>query len=152
MSVKAIPDRYRYAVIPHVMVKGAAQAIEFYKAAYSATELFRIASPDGKIIHSEIRIGQSVVMIGDAEGLFRDARSLGGSSVGLHVYVDDVDALFLRARSAGAKELQPVQTMFYGDRTAMLEDPYGHVWVFLTHLEDLTPDEIVERAKAVFAR
>ena len=152
MSVEPIPERYHSAVIPHIMVDGASDAIEFYAQAYGATELFRITSPKGKIIHAEMRIGQSVFMIGDPDGSFRDAKSLGASSVGLHVYIDDVDTLFSKATNAGARILQPVQTMFYGDRTTMLEDPYGHVWVFLTHQEDLTPEEIVERAKAAFAQ
>jgi PhnB protein len=148
MTVETIPDRYRYSVIPHVMVNSAAEAIEFYKKAFGATEIFRIAFPNGKITHSEIQIGQSVVMLGDADGPFRDPKSLGGSSVGMHVYVENVDALFVQAVNSGAKEVQPMQDIFYGDRTAMLEDPYGHIWVLLTHKEDVSPEEIVKRAPA----
>lgn len=150
MSVETIPDRYRYSVVPHVMVDGASDAIAFYERAFGAAELFRIASPDGTVIHAEITIGESLLMVGDAGGPFGAPDSLGGSSVGLHVYVEDVDALFAQALKAGAEEIQPAQDMFYGDRTAMLKDPYGHVWVLITHLEDLTPDEIVERAQKMF--
>ena len=126
MAVDTIPDRYRYSVIPHVMVRGAAEAIEFYKKAFGAEETFRVALPDGKIIHSEIQIGESVVMLGDADSPFSDPKATGGSSVGLHVYVKDVNTLFAWAISAGATEIQPLQDMFYGDRTAMLEDPKTH--------------------------
>ena len=149
MTEKPIPDRYRFSVIPHIFIDGASKAIEFYKAAFGATEIFRVAKPDGKIVHAEIRIGRSVVMVGDAEGAFADPRSLGGVSVGLHVYVDDVDARFARAVSAGATAIQPVQGMFYGDRTGMLRDPFGHIWVLLTHNEDMAPEDIKRHGEAM---
>jgi len=152
MIVETIPIRYRYSVIPHLMVDNAAEAIAFYAKAFGAIEVFRIVSPNGKIIHAEITINRSVLMLGDADSPFRDARSLGGSPVGLHVYVENVDDLFAQAIRSGAREIQPVQDMFYGDRTAMLEDPYGHIWVLLTHVEDLSPEEIVQCSQGLFGQ
>jgi len=147
MPTQAIPDRYRYAAIAHVMVDGASDAIEFYKVAFGARELFRIADPNGKIIHAEVSIGQSVVMVGDAEQPFQSPKALGGSSVAIHAYVEDVDAFSTKAIGSGAKEIQPLQDMFYGARQTMLEDPYGHIWIFLSHTEDLSPEEIVKRGQ-----
>jgi PhnB protein len=149
MTARQIPDRYRQSVIPHIMIKGASAAIEFYTRAFGATELVRIAKPNGHIVHAEIKIDDSIIMVGDAERPFHDPNSLGGSSVGLHIYVKNVDALSAQATSAGAKEIQPVQDMFYGDRMAMLEDPFGHIWVLLTHLEDIAPEEIKKRGEAI---
>ncbi len=151
MSVQTTPQRYRYSVIPHVMVDGAAAAIEFYERALGATEVFRISAPNGAIIHAEIQIGSAIVMLGDAGDGFGDPRAMGATSVGLHVYLDDVDAAFERAVAAGARRLQGVEDMFYGDRVAMIEDPFGHVWVLLEHREDLTPEEIERRAAEMFA-
>ena len=152
MSINSIPDRYRRSVIPHIMIDGASAAIEFYKQAFGATEVFRISQPDGQIVHAEILIGESVIMVGDGGGVFGNPHSLGGSAVGLHVYVEDVDARFAQAVSAGAKAIEPVQDMFYGDRMGMLEDPFGHIWVLLTHKEDLTPDEIKNRGEAMLKK
>ena len=151
MTIKTIPDGY-HSVTPYLSIKGAAQAIEFYKRAFSATELFRLVAPSGEIGHAEIKIGNSPIMLADPceEGPFRNPQSLGGSSVGLHVYVEDVDALFVQAVDAGAKAVRPVQDQFYGDRTGTLEDPFGHVWFLATHKEDLTPEEINRRAEALF--
>ena len=143
-----VPPRYRNAVVPHAMIAGAEEAIAFYARAFGAEELFRIAAPDGTIIHAELRIGGSTVMVGDAGGPFGEPGALGGTTVGLHVYVDAVEPLFERALAAGAKELAPVEDMFYGDRTAMLEDPFGHIWVLLERIEDLAPEQIVARAAA----
>ncbi|WP_084965864.1 VOC family protein [Thermoactinospora rubra] len=143
--MNAVPDRYRYAAIPHLMVDGAAEAIRFYTEAFGGEELFRIADPQGRIIHAEVGIGGSTVMVGDADDPFKAPGAVGGSTVGIHVYVDDVDALSERAVRAGAKLLQPSTDMFYGDRTVMLADPFGHIWVFLTHKEDLSLQEIVRR-------
>jgi len=151
MTIKSIPDGY-HSVTPYLSIKGAAKAIEFYKRAFSATELFRLVAPNGEIGHAEIKIGDSPIMLADPceEGAFRNPQSLGGSSVGLHVYVEDVDALFVQAVDAGAKALRPVQNQFYGDRTGTLEDPFGHVWFLATHKEELTPEEINRRAEALF--
>ncbi|MET7427210.1 VOC family protein [Dactylosporangium sp. NPDC005555] len=144
-----IPDRYRYAAIPHIMLDGARAAAEFYVAAFDAEELMRIAHPDGRILHAELRIGTSVVMLGDAEKPFVSPHVAGGTTVGLHVYVDDVDALYDRAVTAGATSMQPPTDMFYGDRTIMLKDPFGHVWVFLTHMYDMPLHDIVARGTAL---
>jgi PhnB protein len=149
VPLKVIPDRYRYAVIPHIMIDGASAAIEFYKAAFGATEIFRIEMADNRILHAEIQIEQSVVMVGDGDETLRSPKALGGSSVGLHVYVDDVDSTLERAESAGAKTLQAPQDLFYGDRMGKVADPFGHIWIFLTHKEDMSPNEIVSRAKVL---
>ncbi|MER6302330.1 VOC family protein [Kitasatospora sp. NPDC001539] len=148
MTATAIPETYRNAVVAHIMLDGAANAIEFYTRAFGADELFRLAGPDGRVLHAEIGIQGSTVMLGDAEGPhFSAPTAVGGTTVGLHVFVDDVDALVRRATTAGAELLQPPADQFHGDRTAILKDPYGHVWVFLTHLEDLTPQEVARRAR-----
>jgi PhnB protein len=146
MSDIVIPERYKYAVVPHIIVRGAVQAIEFYKKAFGAQETFRLQSPDGGILHAEIIVGQSTLMLGDATEGFSDPLSLSGVSVSLHVYVDDVDAWFERAVAAGARVMQPPTDMFYGDRTTMLEDPFGFVWVLLMHKESLMADEVQQRA------
>jgi PhnB protein len=132
------------------MLADAPAAIDFYKTAFGAEEIFRIADPSGTIIHSEVRIGQSIVMLGDVDERFREPQSAGGTTVGIHIYVDDVDLMFARALRAGATVLQEPQDMFYGDRMTMLQDPFGHIWVFLQPLEQLEPVEIVERANKLF--
>jgi PhnB protein len=143
------PERYRHAVIAHIMLEDASAAIEFYQQALSATELFRIASADGRILHAEISVGGAVVMVGDAEPPFVAPTASGSTTVGLHVYLDDVDTALARAEQAGAIILQPAQDMFYGDRAGMLQDPFGHIWVLLTHQEDLDPAEIKRRGEAL---
>lgn len=147
-----IPERYRHAVIPHIMVDDAAAAIDFYRRAFGAREDFRIDAPGGGILHAEIIIGRSALMLGDASveeaeaGSFAAPASLGGgTSVALHVFVPDVDGLAKRAEAAGAEILQPPTDMFHGDRTVVLKDPQGHMWVFLTHLEDVTEEELRRR-------
>lgn len=143
-----IPEHYRYAAIPHIMIDGAADAIEFYAAAFGAEELMRISRPDGRILHAELRIGASVVMMGDVEKPFVAPNVAGGTTVGLHVYVEDVDALHERAVAAGANSMQPPTNMFHGDRTIVLRDPYGHIWIFLTHMHDVPIDDLVVRGEA----
>ncbi|MGC9382705.1 VOC family protein [Streptomyces sp. MH13] len=147
-----IPDRYRYAVIPHIMVDDAAAAIDFYQRAFGAREDFRVDAPGGGILHAEITIGRSTLMLGDAgvgeaeAGSFAAPASLGGgTSVTLHVFVPDVDGLAARAEAAGAEILQPPTDMFHGDRTVVLRDPSGHMWVFLTHVEDVSEQELRRR-------
>jgi PhnB protein len=148
MAVKPIPDGY-HAVTPYLIVQGAAQAIDFYKTAFGATELMRIGGPDGKIGHAEIKIGDSAVMLADEhpDMGYRSPQSLGGTGVSLMVYVEQVDTVFKRAISAGAKELRPVVNQFYGDRSGTLEDPFGHVWTVATHEEDLSAEELDRRVK-----
>jgi PhnB protein len=151
MPAKPIPDGY-HSVTPYMSIKDAARAIEFYKRAFDATERLRLVAPGGEIGHAEIKIGGSVIMLADPceTGPVRSPQALGGSSIGLHVYVEDVDALFARAVDAGAKVVKPVQDQFYGDRTGTLEDPFGHVWFLATHQEEVTPEEIAKRAEALF--
>ncbi|WP_445269711.1 VOC family protein [Streptomyces sp. DSM 41634] len=150
-----IPVRYHHAVIPHIMVDDAGAAIDFYRRAFDAREDFRIDAPDGGVLHAEITVGRSVLMLGDASveeaqaGSFAAPAALGGgTSVTLHVFVSDVDALAERAEAAGAEILQPPTNMFHGDRTVILKDPSGHMWVFLTHMEDVSDEELRRRLAA----
>jgi PhnB protein len=147
------PERYRNAIVPHIYVDGAAKGIEFYKRAFGATELFRIARPDGRILHAELSICGSLVMIGDPDDrLYGEPRSLGRCSVGLHIFTDDNAAALRRAVEAGAHEIQPPTEMFYGANSASLRDPFGHVWVLLTWTEDLEPAEMERRGNRFFTR
>ncbi|HEY6293930.1 MAG TPA: VOC family protein [Terriglobia bacterium] len=147
--VRPVPEGYHTAT-PYLTVRGAADAIEFYKKAFGATEVMRLAQPDGKIGHAEIKIGDSHIMLSDE---FPDYGSLapqltGGSPVTIHLYVEDVDTRAREAIAAGAKVLRPVQDQFYGDRAGKLADPFGHTWFVSTHIEDVPPEEIERRAKA----
>jgi PhnB protein len=148
-KVKPIPEGY-HSVTPYLIIKNAAEAIEFYKKAFGATELFRIDQPDGKIGHAEIKIGDSPIMLSDEfpEMGHRGPQSLGGSPVSLMLYVEDVDAVVNRATTAGAKLDRPVEDKFYGDRAGSLTDPFGHIWHIGTHKEDVTPEEMEKRAAA----
>jgi PhnB protein len=142
-NIKPIPEGM-HTVTPHLVCAGAADAIEFYKKAFNAVEMARIPQPDGKIMHASIRIGDSVVMLVDefpAWGV-RGPKSLGGSPVTIHLYVEDVDAFTERAVSAGAKITMPIANMPWGDRYGQLEDPFGHRWSVATHVRDVSPDEI----------
>jgi PhnB protein len=146
------PDRYRNAIVPHIYVKGASDAIAFYKRAFGAEELLRIAGPDGKILHAEISICNSVLMIGDPDDrLYGEPRRLGRCTAGLHIFTDDNAALQRRAVEAGAEEMQPPTEMFYGANSASVRDPYGHVWVMLTWKQDLAPAEMERRGNALLA-
>ena len=146
-KVKPIPEGY-HAITPYLSIKGASDAIEFYKKAFGATEVMRMAQPDGRIGHAELQFGDSRIMLADEhpEMDFRSPRAIGGTPVYLHLYVDDVDTVVGRAVAAGAKVVRPVQDQFYGDRSGSVVDPYGHVWHVATHKEDLTMDEIRKRA------
>lgn len=148
-KVKPIPEGY-HSVTPYLVVDDAARAIEFYKSAFGATELFRMPQPDGRIGHAEIRVGDSHVMIADEhpEMKFVGPRTLGGSPVTFVLYVEDVDGQVERAVAAGAKVTRPVADQFYGDRTGSVEDPFGHVWFIATHVEDVPPEELKRRAAA----
>jgi len=153
MAVKPIPVGY-HSVTPYLIIKGAADAIEFYKQAFGATELFRFPAPDGKIGHAEIKIGDSPIMLADefAEMGYKGPRALGGSPVSLMIYLEDVDTVFNRAVEAGASVKEAVQDKFYGDRTGTLTDPFGHVWHVSTHKEDVSMEEMEERAKQASAK
>jgi PhnB protein len=149
---KAIPDGY-HNVTPYLCVKGGADAIEFYKKAFGATEVMRMEAPGGKIGHAELQIGDSRVMLADefAEMGFLSPKSIGGTAVMMHLYVEDVDTTFPRAIAAGATVTKPVADQFYGDRGGQVEDPFGHRWYVSTHKEDLTMEEIDKRREAAFA-
>jgi PhnB protein len=146
---KPVPDGYHTAT-PYLIVKGAAQAIEFYKKAFGATELMRMAQPGGKIGHAEIKIGDSPIMLADESPDVgaRSPQSIGGSPVSIMLYVEDVDRIFSQAVAAGAKVKRPVADQFYGDRTGGIEDPFGHLWYIATHKEDVSPEEMRKRAAA----
>jgi len=146
MAVKPIPEGYR-SVTPYLIVKGAVRAIDFYKQAFGATEIMRFPGPNNTIVHAEIKIGDSVVMLSDSPvgGEFRDPQALGGSPIGLMIYVPEVDETFKNAVSLGAKESRPVVDQFYGDRSGTLVDPFGHVWTVATHVEDVSPQQMQER-------
>lgn len=152
MAVNPIPEGY-HSVTPYLVVNDGAGAIEFYKRAFGATELMRMGGPGGKVGHAEIRIGNSPVMLADEflEMGARGPRSLGGSPVSLLLYVEDVDAQFRQAIAAGAKEIRPVADQFYGDRSGVLEDPFGHVWSLATHKEDVSHEEMQRRSEALMA-
>jgi PhnB protein len=152
MATKAIPEGYRTAT-PYLIVNGGAEAIEFYKRAFGATEMMRMVDPHGRVGHAEIKIGDSIIMLADEHpGMgHRSPRSIGGSAVSILLYVEDVDKLFDRAVKAGAKSQRPVANQFYGDRSGTLEDPFGHVWTIATHVEDVPPEEMRRRAEAAFS-
>jgi PhnB protein len=146
MAPKPIPDAYRGAV-PYLSISGAAKAIEFYTRAFGATEQQRLADASGKVMHAEIKIGDALVMLADEfpEMGFRSPESLGGSPVLIHLYVENVDAAVDRAAAAGAIVVRPPKTEFYGDRSASLKDPFGHLWSFATHVEDVSQEEMRRR-------
>ena len=148
MATQAIPEGYRTAT-PYLIVQGAAEAIDFYKRAFGATEMLRMADPQGRVGHAEIRIGDSVIMLADEHpGMgYRGPRTLGGSSVSILLYLEEVDRVVERAVRAGARVLRPVANQFYGDRSGTLEDPFGHVWTIATHIEDVAPEELKRRAE-----
>ncbi len=148
-KVSFIPEGYHTAT-PYLIIKGAAAAIEFYAKAFGATEIFRMASPDGKIGHAEIQIGDSRIMLADEhpEIGVRSPQAYGGSPVSIYLYVKDVDAVYNQAVAAGAKAVRPVVDQFYGDRNGGIEDPFGYSWYIATHKEDVPAEEIPKRAAA----
>jgi PhnB protein len=148
-KVKPIPDEYP-RVTPYLHVQGAADAIEFYKTVFKAGERGRMDAPNGTIGHAELEIGDSMVMLSD-EAPEMEAYApahFGGSPVSLHVYVEDVDAVYAAALTAGAKSLSEVVDQFYGDRSGTFEDPWGHKWHVSSHVEDVSPAEMEKRAAA----
>jgi PhnB protein len=146
MAVAPIPPGYS-SVTPYLIVRGAAKAIDFYKRAFGAVELFRFEGPDGTLGHAEIKIGNSPIMLADGMSEHPDPLTLGGTGVSFMLYVPDVDAAFARAIAAGATVKRPVADQFYGDRTGTLADPFGHVWSIGTHIEDVSPEEMDRRHK-----
>lgn len=149
MAVKTIPEGY-HSVTPYLIVRGGGDAIEFYKKAFGAVELFRFPSPDGKIGHAEIKIGNSPIMLADEypDMGYNGPQSIGGSPVSLMIYVDDVDTVFNQAVTAGATVKEALQDKFYGDRIGTVIDPFGHRWHLATHKEDVSMEEMQRRAKA----
>jgi PhnB protein len=150
-EVKPIPDGY-HSVTPYLTIRNAAEALDFYKRAFGATEMFRMADANGKIGHAEIRIGDSPIMLSDEfpEMSARSPQAIGGSPVTIHLYVDNVDAFIERAVEAGATVVRPAENHFYGDRGGMLGDPYGHSWWIASHVEDVPLEEIRKRASALY--
>jgi PhnB protein len=148
-KVKPIPDGY-HSVTPYLIFSGASDAIAFYKKALGASEVLRIGGPDGRVGHAELQIGGSRIMLADEHPEIGalSPKTIGGSPVSIHLYVEDVDAAVARAVAAGAKLIRPVADQFYGDRTGGIEDPFGYRWYIGTHKEDLTADEINRRASA----
>ena len=149
-NVSFVPQGFHTAT-PYLIIKGAAEAIEFYKKAFGATVIELITAPDGSVGHAEIKIGDSPLMITDENPDYPEWKSpiaRGGSPVHIYLYVEDADAVFNQAIEAGARQLLPVQDQFYGDRSGGVTDPYGHVWYVATHKEDVSPEEIARRAAA----
>ena len=145
---KAVPEGY-HTVTPHLILDHAAQAIDWYKKALGAEEVARAVGPDGKIMHAEIRIGDSLIMLNDAMGGGKGPRAIGGSPASLWIYVEDCDALFKRAVAAGAQvasgPMGQMADQFWGDRSGTFTDPHGYTWTIATHKEDLTPEEMKQR-------
>jgi PhnB protein len=152
-SVRPIPEGY-HNVTPYLYVRGATAAIDFYKSVFGATEVVRMGGPDGKIMHAELRIGDSIVMLADENphmGIM-SPQTIGGFSTGLHVYVETVDAVVQKMVDSGAKVLRPIKNQFYGDRSASLLDPFGHMWSVATHIEDVSPEEMKKRMTAAMSQ
>jgi len=141
-----------HTVTPYLISSDATRALEFYKQAFGATEIMRMSAPGGKVGHAEIQIGDSRIMVADEAPQCNalSPQTVGGTPVSLMIYVADVDAMFAKAVSLGAKALMPVKDQFYGDRSGSLIDPFGHQWTIATHTEDLSQDELAKRAAALF--
>jgi PhnB protein len=152
MPVDPIPAGYA-GVTPYLVVRDAARAIDFYRQAFGATEVLRLTYPDGKVAHAELRVGSGHLMLGEEMAAMgsRGPLAIGDTPVSLLVYVPDVDAAFARALAAGAKVRRPVADQFYGDRSGVLVDPFGHVWSLATHQKDLTGAEMQQAMAAMMA-
>lgn len=153
MAVQPIPKGF-HTVTPHLICRNATKAIEFYQKAFGAESLKVHSMPDGKLMHAELKIGDSIVMLGEEFADFQvlSPQSLGNTTVVLHIFTDDVDSLFQRAISAGCKELMPVMDQFWGDRYGQLLDPFGHKWSIATHKEDVPEGELEKRGQAAMAQ
>jgi len=151
--VKPVPDGY-HTVTPYMTVRGAAKAIDFYKEAFGAVEVLRMPMPDGSVAHAEIKIGDSVIMMGEENPAWgnKSPQALGGTPTGLMIYVPDCDAVFARALAAGATVSKPLTDQFYGDRSGTVIDPFGHQWTLATHVEDVPPEEMQTRMDAMMAQ
>lgn len=152
-KVKPVPKGY-HTVTPSLIVSDAKQAIDFYRRAFGAEEIYRFETPDGKIAHAEIRIGDSIIWLADEMpgACCRSPQALGGTAVNITLYVEDADQLFQRATAAGATVRMPLQDMFWGDRYGEVTDPFGHSWSLSTHKEDVPPEEIRKRAEKAMSQ
>jgi len=148
MAVKPIPENY-HSVTPYLIVNGAAKAIDFYKKAFGATELMRFPGPNNTVMHAEIKIGDSPIMLADEQQSHRGPQAFGGSPVSLMLYVDNVDKIFKQAVDNGAKSVRDVADQFYGDRVGTLTDPFGHTSSIGTHVEDVSMEEMQKRMAAL---
>lgn len=151
--IREIPKGFHTAT-PHLILTDSARAIDFYKRAFGAEELFRVDGPEGKVGHAEIKIGDSIIMLSDEMPgcALRSPQSLGGAAGDIFLYVKDVDKVFNQAVASGAKVAMPLTDMFWGDRYGQVTDPFGHSWSLATHKEDVEPEEMRKRAKAAFAK
>ena len=152
-TVKPVPEGYP-TVTPNLVVTDGAKAIDFYKNALGAAERFRMSGPGGGVMHAELGIGNSVVMLGEEmpEWGAKGPKAYGGTPTTFYVYVEDVDKAWERAVKAGGKEIMPLTNMFWGDRTGQFEDPFGHRWTLAQHVEDLTPEQIQKGGEAWMAQ
>ncbi len=146
MSVKPIPDGY-HSVTAYLIVRGAVAALDFYRRAFGAKEIMRLTMPDGSLGHAEMQIGDTRVMLADEapQRNIKSPQALGGSSVHMMIYLPDADAALKQALAAGATEVRPIQDQFYGDRSATIDDPFGHQWTLATHIEDVSDEEMRTR-------
>ena len=152
MATKPIPEGYT-TLTPYLTFEDAAEAIDYYKDVFGAKERMRMEAPGGRIGHAEVEIGDSILMLSDAfpQSTMRPPSELGGTGAGVFMYVEDVDAVFKRAVDKGAKVTMEVDDQFWGDRFGSFTDPFGHSWSVATHVEDVPPEEMAERAKAAMA-
>ncbi len=151
-TVKAIPDGYQ-SITPMLAIKDAAAAIDFYKRAFGATEVMRLTDSNGLIGHAEVRVGDSRIMLAEENPEYNASpQSLGGSTVIINLYVEDVDTVVEQAVAAGAKIVFPVNDQFYGDRSGRIVDPFGHIWIISTHKEDVSPEELQKRFDAFLSK
>lgn len=145
-NVKAIPEGY-HSVTPYLMVRGGVKALEYYSKAFGARERMRMPGPGGMIMHAEMQIGDSVIMLADENPQHKSPESVGGTPVMIALYVEDVDKTHAQAVAAGGKQLRAVENQFYGDRAGSIVDPFGHVWHIATHVEDVSPEVMGRRAQ-----
>ena len=154
-KISYIPKDYN-SITPYLVVRGAAQAIDYYKNVFGATETVRMNGPDGKIGHAELKIGNSHIMLADENPSMgaghSSAATIGSTPVSLYVYLPDVDKVIERATTSGAKILKPVEDQFYGDRTGFIQDPFGHLWCVATHVEDVKPKDMEARMKKMMTQ
>jgi len=151
-NVKPVPERYR-SLTPNLVCQNAAAAIDFYKRVFGATEIERFPGPDGKVMHAELKIGDSIIFVNDSMSKLAPGAAAGTSNpMYLHLYVPDADTIFNRALSAGARVDMPLQNMFWGDRYGKFTDPFGQQWGIATHIEDVAPEDLPRRQQEFFAK